>query len=125
QDHRMPLHVMLRRLLSRENRFHRPLQQECRQRGLALHRELFFCSKSASARRELDLHFFLRKFQDISDLLLVKRGTLALRKNLYSVCLWQCQTGLRFEERRLNRLCGERLLDDMRGRSESCLHIAT
>ena len=64
QRHRMALHVMLRRLLAREHRLHRPPQQERRQRRLRLNGQLFLGAERSAARRQRDLHIVERQIQN-------------------------------------------------------------
>ena len=124
QSHRVALHVMLRGLLARKNRFHRPLQQIRRQRRLPLDRELFLGAKSAAARGQRDLHFVQRQIQNSGNLLLVVNRALALRMHLDAFALRQSQAGFRFEKCRLDRLRSEGRFDHVSGGGKRRLHVA-
>src|SRR5215831_10353085 len=96
QGHRVPLRMKLRGLFTREDRLYRPAQQICGERCLRLDRELFFCAERATAGCQLDLNLFERKVQYLRDLSLIERRSLALRKHLNAISLWQSQASFRF-----------------------------
>src|SRR5262245_51984222 len=89
----MPLHVMLRRLLTRQRCLDRPAEQIRGQCGLGLNGKFFLRAEGAAACRELDLDVGFRNVENARDGLLIEDRSLTLAVYLDSPGLG-CVAGL-------------------------------
>src|SRR4030095_2278014 len=123
--HRMPLDVMLGRLLAREHRLYRAGQQVCSESRLRLDRELLLRTEgpTACAQGYLDVRWI--EVQHLGNLLVVVHRSLALGVHLDAVSLWHDEAGFRLEKGNLDGLRLKGWLDHVRGLRERGVDVTS
>ena len=109
--HRVTFDVMLGRLRARQHRLDRPSECERGDRRLRLDRQLLLRAEGASAGVQHDFDVRGIQVQHFGDLLMVVQRTLALRIDLDAFTLRHDKARFRLEERDVDRLSLECLLD--------------
>jgi hypothetical protein len=126
---RVTLGVDPQALLTRQRAFHRSVEEPGSKRCVRLIAHVFLAAERATVGHECDRHLFVADGETAGDVVAVVPHTLSARIHLQmplasGVDRWHCERALRLEERVLDTLRVEHLVDDVRGCSQRCVDIA-